>query len=128
MRLVSAVACGLHRLLDVGEEGLAFPRLHLLDPQAVVAQVEAPQAGHEARADLTEAVGLRHEHFHPAEAHAVVSLAGEAVAPCVRPSVGAEPNGIDHAASLGGPSVAFEVERVEDLETRAGREPIQLGH
>ena len=62
VRLLAAVACGLYRLVDVREEGIPLLRLHVLEPQAVVAQVETQQTSPEARAGLAEAVRLRHIH------------------------------------------------------------------
>jgi hypothetical protein len=48
VRLLAAVACGLHRLVDVREEDIPFLPLYVLAPQAVVAQVETQQTSPEA--------------------------------------------------------------------------------
>jgi hypothetical protein len=56
VRLLAAVACGLHRLVDVREEGIPLLPLHVLELQAVVAQVETQQTSPEARASFAEAV------------------------------------------------------------------------
>ena len=101
VRLLAAVACGLHRLVDVREEGIPLLPLHVLEPQAVVAQVETQQTSPEARAGLAEAVRLRHIHLHAAMGDAVVALASEAIAQGRRLAVGAEPHGIDHAIGGG---------------------------
>ena len=43
VRLLTTVACGLHCLVNVREEGIPLLPLHVLEPQAVVAQVETQQ-------------------------------------------------------------------------------------
>jgi hypothetical protein len=128
VRLLAAVARGLHRLVDVREEGIPLLRLHVLEPQAVIAQVETQQTPPEARAGLAEAVCLRHIHLHATTGDAVMTLAGEAITLSRWPAVGAEPHGIDHAIGVGCRAAAFEGERVQGADAMAGGGLIQRRH
>jgi hypothetical protein len=101
MRLVSPLAAGLHRLLDLGEEGFPILPLDVLNPQVVVAQVETPQTFPEARACLAEAVRLRHIPLRAATGDAVVALAAEATASVYWLAVGGEPHRIDRPIGVG---------------------------
>src|SRR5262249_12515729 len=101
VRRLTAVACSLHRLADVREEGIPLLPLHALEPQAVVAQADPQQTSPEACAGLAEAVRLRHIYLHTAMGDARVLLASEATALRRWLAVGAEPHGIDHASGVG---------------------------
>ena len=110
VRLLAILACGLHRLVDVREEGIPLLPLYALDPQVVVAQVAMPQTFPEGCADIADFVRRRHMHLHSAAGDAVVSLSGVAIVLRRGPAVGGKPYWIDHIF-IGRATAKFSIHR-----------------